>query len=112
MSNHFDPQGYHPYLIITKGDSIDPEFTKDKWKVWDYEILQEKRLNFIQATGSQQSQTFFNINYVPGSFNRDDIIDYTSLRLANETEGVVNRLAACLLKKQISPNSNRADFRC
>jgi hypothetical protein len=80
----FHIDGYHPYLIITKGDTIDSQM-QDKRQVWDLDTLHKAKEAFIKGTPFNTSHTYFVVNYQGGNqFVRDPVIDYTVLKLASD----------------------------
>jgi len=77
-------EGYEPFLIITKGDLLDPTYDKDKRKIYDDSVLAEGRKIFCSATSIDESRALFLANYKPGiQFERDVVVDFTVLFAVN-----------------------------
>jgi GTPase SAR1 family protein len=81
---NFGLNGYHPYLIITKADTFDDDYSVNKIRIYDDARLMEDRDEFCKEANFDPAKAIFIPNYVNGlDFSKEKLVDYVALFIAD-----------------------------
>jgi len=112
--------GYHPYLIITKADTFEDDYSVNKIRIYDDACLMADRDEFCKVANFDPQKAIFIPNYVSGSdFKKDKLVDYVSLFIADSALAQAKLLIETvrdapeviqILKNEKSPNPSGASL--